>query len=186
MEMALLADGIAPADIYKVLATAEGVDRALHKLDSIRSTTIWWNAADEPATMLADGRAAFSTILNGNLHDAIIHHLAIAPVWDRQLYELDVFGVPKGNPKLKMALDFLRFATTPRQLAIVSDWVPYGPARRSAIAFVTRNPELGTPMRAFLPTAPENFATAFAVNDAWWRRHGPIIESRWQSWLGPG
>jgi putative spermidine/putrescine transport system substrate-binding protein len=185
MELALLADGVAPTDLYKVLSTPEGVDRALHKLDSIRSSTIWWNAAGEPAAMLEDGRAAFSTVLNGDVHDAILHHRAIAPIWDRQLYELDVFGVPKGNPKLRMALDFLRFATTPRQLAVVSDWVPYGPARRSAIAFVTRNPELGTEMRPFLPTAPENFTTAFAIDDAWWARNGAAVEPRWQRWLGP-
>jgi putative spermidine/putrescine transport system substrate-binding protein len=185
MELALLADGVEPADVYGVLSTPEGVARALHKLDGIRSNTVWWNAAGEPAAMLEDGRAAFSTILNGDVHDAIVHHRPIGPIWDRQLYELDVFGVPKGNPKLQMALDFLRFATTPRQLAIVSDWVPYGPARHSAIAFVTRNPELGTPMRPFLPTAPENFATAFAIDDSWWAAHGAAIEPLWQTWLGP-
>jgi putative spermidine/putrescine transport system substrate-binding protein len=185
MELALLADGVAPADLYRVLSTPQGVDRALHKLEGIRSNTIWWNAAGEPAAMLEDGRAAFSTILNGDVYDAILHHRAIAPIWDRQLYELDVFGVPKGNPKPRMALDFLRFATTPRQLAIVSDWVPYGPARRSAVAFVTRNPELGTQMRPFLPTAPENFASAFAIDDAWWAENGAAVELRWQRWLGP-
>ncbi len=185
MELALLADGVKPEDVYKVLGTPQGIDRALFKLSSIRSTTIWWSQSSEPAAMLEDGRAAFSTILNSDIHDAAIHHKAIAPIWDRQMYELDVFGIPKGNPKRKMAMDFLRFATAPQQLAVVSDWVPYGPARRSALPFVTRNPELGTPMRPFLPTEPANFATAFAVDDAWWQQNGARIEERWQSWLGP-
>src|SRR5262249_16461929 len=162
----------------------EGVARALHKLDSIRSTTVWWEQATEPARMLADGRAAFSTILNGEIHAAITHGNAIRPIWDRQLYELDVFGIPSGNPRREPALDFLRFATSSRQLAIVSNWVPYGPARRSALPFVTRNPELGTVMQPFLPTEPANFATAFAVDDSWWLDHGADIEARWQSWLG--
>jgi len=148
-------------------------------------TTVWWTQANEPAQMLADGRAAFSTILNGELHGAMTRGSTIRPIWDRQLYELDVFGVPKGNPKRDMAMDFLRFATAPRQLAIVSNWVPYGPARRSALPFVGRNPERGTEMRPYLPTEATNFATAFAVDDSWWHDHGSEIEARWQRWLGP-
>ena len=33
LEFALLADGVAPADVYTVLATQEGQDRAFAKLD---------------------------------------------------------------------------------------------------------------------------------------------------------
>ena len=36
LEWALMADGVAPADVYKVLGTDEGVDRALKKLDTIK------------------------------------------------------------------------------------------------------------------------------------------------------
>jgi putative spermidine/putrescine transport system substrate-binding protein len=182
LEMALLASGVAPGDIYKVLATPEGVDRALTKLDTIRGSIIWWTRSSEPAAMLADGRAAFATILNGDIYDASIHHNELGVIWDRALYELDVFGIPKGDPKQDMAMDFVRFATSPEALAGVADWVPYGPARRSAVALVTRNPELGTPMRRFLPTAPENFKTAFAIDDAWWQAHGAEIAPRWQRW----
>ncbi|HEY1707513.1 MAG TPA: extracellular solute-binding protein [Rhizomicrobium sp.] len=184
MELALLADGVKPGDVYAVLSTPQGVDRALFKLTSIRSTTVWWNATSEPAQMLSDGRAAFSTILNGDIYDATIHRKEIAPIWDDQLYELDVFGIPKGNPNLSKALDFLRFATASQPLAAVSDWVPYGPARRSSLPFVGRNPDLKIAMRPFLPTTPENFSTAFAVDDVWWQANGPRIEARWQTWLG--
>jgi putative spermidine/putrescine transport system substrate-binding protein len=184
LELALLADGVPPGDVYKVLSTPEGVDRALFKLNSIRSTTVWWTGTSEPAQMLESGRAAFSTILNGDIYDAAIHHRQIAPIWDRQMYELDVFGIPKDHPDTTRAMDFLRFATASQQLAVVSNWVPYGPARRSALPFVGSNPELKIAMRPYLPTAPENFATAFAVDDAWWQENGPRIEMRWQSWLG--
>ena len=34
LEMALLADGVAPGDVYKTLETPEGLDRAFAKLDS--------------------------------------------------------------------------------------------------------------------------------------------------------
>lgn len=181
LELALLADGVAPDDIYKVLSTPEGIGRALAKLEKL-GPIVWWTHSSEPAQMIKDGRAAFATILNGDIYDAAAHKNALGVIWDRQLYELDVFGIPRGDPKREMAMNFIRFATAPDSLARVADWVPYGPARRSAIALVTRNPEMGTPMRPFLPTAPENFRTAFAVDDAWWQAHGADAAMRWQGW----
>ncbi len=181
IEMALLADGTAPGDVYKVLSTPAGLDRALAKLDTIRGQTIWWRNSSEPAAMLADGRAAFATIPNGDIHDAALHGGRLGAIWDRQLYELDVFAIPASSPKRRMAMDFIRFATSAERLARVAEWVPYGPARRSAAALVGRNPELGTLMQSFLPTA--HFETAFAVDDAWWQAHHSEIAPRWQAFV---
>jgi putative spermidine/putrescine transport system substrate-binding protein len=132
---------------------------------------------------LSDGRAAMATALNGDIYDAAQHHHDLRVIWDRQLYELDVFGVPKGNPHKEAALDFVRFATAADHLAAVASWVPYGPARRSALPLVGRNPELGIDMTPYLPTTPAHFATAFAVDDEWWQLHGADIAPRWQVWL---
>jgi putative spermidine/putrescine transport system substrate-binding protein len=183
LELALLADGVPPTDVYSVLSSKQGVARALKKLDTIRNATVWWTHSSEPAAMLEDGRAAFATILNGDVYDAAVHHHELGTIWDRQLYELDVFGIPKGDPKRDMAMDFIRFATSAPSLAGVSNWVPYGPARRSAVKLVGKNPELNIAMRGFLPTAPAHFATAFAIDDAWWQAHGSEIEPRWRAWL---
>lgn len=182
LELALLADGIAPKDIYSVLSTAPGVDRALRKLDTIRASIVWWSHSSEPAAMLQDGRAAFATILNGEVFDAATHHNNLGVIWDRQLYELDVFGIPRGDPRRAMAMDFVRFATSAQSLASVANWVPYGPARRSAVPLVGKNPDLAIAMRPFLPTEPQHFATAFAIDDAWWLAHGDAIAPRWREW----
>jgi len=182
LELALLADGVAPKDIYKILSTAPGVDRALRKLDTIRTSIVWWSHSSEPAVMLQDGRAAFATILNGDVFDAVTHHNNLGVIWDRQLYELDVFGIPRGDPKRAMARDFVRFATSAQNLASVANWIPYGPARRSALPLVGKNPDLAIPMRPFLPTEPKHFATAFAIDDAWWLAYGDEIAPRWREW----
>ncbi len=182
LELALLADGVAPKDIYSALSSDQGISRALAKLDTIRGSIVWWTRSSEPVAMIEDGRAAFATVLNGDIYDAAIHGQKLAVIWDRQLYELDVFGVPKGDPKHDMAMDFVRFATSAAPLATVANWVPYGPARRSASKLIGKNPELGIDMRPFSPTAPEHFSTAFAVDDAWWQVHGAAIASRWQAW----
>ena len=38
-------------------------------------------------------------------------------------------------------------------------------------------------MRPLLPTAPENFRHAFAIDDGWWLAHGAAIASRWQEFV---
>ncbi|HXC55036.1 MAG TPA: extracellular solute-binding protein [Rhizomicrobium sp.] len=183
LELALLADGMKPGDVYDALLTPVGIDRALAKLATLKGSLVWWNESADAVAMLGDGRAAFATVLDGDVYDAAQHHRGVGVIWDRQLYELDVFGVPKGDPRKDVALDFVRFATGPEPLAGVASWVPYGPARRSALALVPKNPELGTDMTPFLPTAPAHFTTAFAIDDEWWQLHGPDIEPRWQVWL---
>jgi putative spermidine/putrescine transport system substrate-binding protein len=183
LELALLADGMKPADVYDALLTPVGIDRALTKLATLKGSLVWWTNSADAIAMLNDGRAAFATVLDGDVYDAAQHHRGVGVIWDRQLYELDVFGVPKGNPKKETALDFVRFATGPQSLAGVASWVPYGPARRSALPLVGKNPELGTDMTPYLPTTPGHFATAFAIDDEWWALHGADIEPRWQVWL---
>ena len=183
LEMALLADGVGPHDVYRMLTTRQGVDRALAKLGSLRPALVWTSSSAESVAMLNDGRVACATALDGDVYEAAQHGNGVGVIWDRELYELDVFAVPRGNPKKTRAMEFVRFATSSQALAGVADWVPYGPARRSSLSFVAKNPELGTEMAPFLPTARAHFVNAFPVDDAWWLRHGAAIEARWQAWL---
>src|SRR5437879_4584463 len=61
LEIALLADGVEPHDVYKVLATEQGVDRAFRKLDRIKSNVVWWEAAAQPAAYLANGNLVMTS-----------------------------------------------------------------------------------------------------------------------------
>jgi putative spermidine/putrescine transport system substrate-binding protein len=183
LEMALLADGVSPADIYAVLSTQAGVRRALNKLGSIADTIVWWTQTSEPVDMLVHGRAVLATVLNGDAFDAQDQKENIHVIWDHQLYELDVFGVPRGDHRRSRGLDFIRYATRSLPLAHTAEWVPYGPARRSSLALVGTNPESGISMEHHLPTAPQNFATAFAIDDSWWLTHGAVIDPQWEAWL---
>lgn len=44
MEWALLADGVAPEEVYEVLATEEGQKRAFAKLDTIKDDITWYDS----------------------------------------------------------------------------------------------------------------------------------------------
>ena len=61
LEFALLADGVAPADVYKTLATSDGVDRAFRKLDQLKPYIVWWQTPAEAAKILGSGDVLMTT-----------------------------------------------------------------------------------------------------------------------------
>ena len=182
LPFALLADGIAPSEIYRLLETEEGIARAFAKLDSLKDMLLWWRRPNEPIDMLARGDAVMSTALNGRAFEAQTQNADIAALWDGQLYGLDVFGVLKGTPALERAMEFVAFASSPLPLAHMASRVPYGPARLSASALVENNPITGIPMPPFLPTAPENFQNALLIDPEWWAENGAPLRATWDAW----
>ena len=181
VELALMADGVPPWQVYALLATEEGVSRAFAKLDAIKSAIVWWKNVREPPELLASGDVVMTTSLNARVSPLEAQPTVIT-LWDGQLYQMDVFAIPKGDPKKPMALDFIRFATGSMPLAEEARYLPYGPARRSAIPLIQRNPETNEDVRPHLPTAPENFMRALEVDPDWWAKHGGELEARWMAW----
>ncbi len=186
LEMALLADGVSAKDVYAILATHEGVDRAFAKLESIKPAIVWWKRLAEPLEWIERGEAAMATTLNGRVYDAVGADKKFATLWDGQLYQMDVFGILKGSPNLEPARELLRFATSSGPQAAQANWLPYGPARKSAIALIGNHPKRGTAMRPLMPTAPENFANALAIDPGWWTENGAAIKERWAAWRAGG
>ena len=181
LELALMADGVPPWQVYSVLTTQAGVARAFAKLDAIKPSIQWWRRPGEPAEMLAQGKVIMTTALNARVF-SIDPEPKIRTIWDGQLYQLEVFGIPKGDAKKKLALDFIRFATGPVPLAEQARYLPYGPARLSSLVLVRPNPETNADMRPSLPTARQNFGRALAVDPDWWAKHGSELEARWATW----
>ncbi|MBN8997046.1 MAG: ABC transporter substrate-binding protein [Rhizobiales bacterium] len=177
LEQALMADGVAPADVYKVLDTPEGVDRAFAKLDTIKSDIVWWSANAQAAQLLVDGEVAVSEIYNGRFYDAVKNSgKNLVPIWEGQVYSTDTWIIPKGA-NVALAHKFLAYMLQPKVLANFSNRIPYAPARTSALEFVS--PE----MAPFLPTAPQNFASALSSNEEWWADHDEALRERFESWL---
>lgn len=185
LELALLADGVAPRDVYPTLATPEGVDRAFAKLDTIRDQIIWWEAGSQPVQLLADGEVAMAHAYNGRIFKAAqVDGLPLAILWDGQINELEGWVIPKGAPQPKAALDFVAASTTPETLARFSEALPYGPPRLSSQGLVggfTGDPAVA--MAPHLPTAPENMANALTVDPAFWAEHETELRARLATWL---
>ena len=74
------------------------------------------------------------------------------------------------NPELAHKL--LAYATSSKPLADLSKWIPYGPARKSSIAFV------GKDVLPNLPTAPQNSKDALSFGTKWWADHADEMNER--------
>jgi putative spermidine/putrescine transport system substrate-binding protein len=184
LEMALLADGVPPADIYTVLSTPEGLDRAFAKLDKIKADTVWWEAGAQPPQLLADGEVAMTVAWNGRIFNAAVAEgKPFKIVWDGQVYELEGFVIPKGAPNKDAALEFIKFATGTEPLAHAAEWISYGPPRKSSAPLVGLYQDGKTEMAPNLPTSPENMTNALASDYGFWVDRDTELNERFNAWI---
>ena len=184
LEMALMADGVAREDVYDLLATEEGLARAFAMLERIREHVVWWTRPEEALALLARGEVAMAVAFSGRVFKEIgVHSRPWSIIWDGQIYDLDYWVIPKGAASKREAMRFIAFATRPDRLAEQTRWFPYGPLRRSALKDVGRHPVLGIDMVPFLPTAPENLASALRLDRRWWHANEPRLKRRFAAWL---
>jgi len=182
LEWALVADGVPVEDVYDVLETEEGVQRAFAKLDTIKEHVIWWEEGAQPPQLLADGEVAFASAYNGRLFNAAVNEgQPFEIIWDNQVFELDGWVVPVG--KMDKVEDYLAFATDTQRLADQAKYISYGPARESSAARVSTHAETGVDMKPHMPTYGPNFATAIQKNDAFWADYGDELSQRFNAWL---
>lgn len=184
LELALLADGVAPSEVYRTLETEDGIARAFASLDRIKESIVWWQSAQEPLKLLADGDAAIALAFNGRIFSAIVRdHEPLEIIWDGQIYDLDLWAIPKHAQHKDAARQFIAFATEPKRLAAQTKWFPYGPMRKSALTLVSKHAEADVNMADFLPTASGNFDNALRFDGAWWKKNLAQLQQRFDAWL---
>ncbi|MFN6925638.1 MAG: ABC transporter substrate-binding protein [Tabrizicola sp.] len=184
LEFALLGDGVPAAEVYDLLRTPEGVDRAFAKLDTIKSQVVWWEAGSQAPQLLADGEVAMTTAYNGRIFAAVVNEgKPFQIVWDGQIYENEMYVVPKGAPNKDLAMDFIRYATSTEGLRAQAQHISYGPARRSSMKEELIFKDGKTVMAPHLPTAPENMGNALETSADFWVDYDAELNERFQAWL---
>ena len=184
LEWALIADGVAAEDVYEVLSTPEGVDRAFARLDTIKDQVVWWTEGHEPPQLLASAEVVIASSFNGRLFAAIAErNEPIAMLWDWQAFDLTGWVVPKGIENLDAVKAYLRFATDTQRLADQAKYISYGPARQSSGPLVGVHAELGIDMQPHMPTHAENARTVLNFDYVWWADHQAALDERFNVWL---
>ena len=169
LEAALLADGVAPEDLFPL-----DVDRALAKLDTIKDDIVWWETSAQSQQLLASGEASMGLAWVGRAVDAGKE----APVgisWDSWLQVDAYWVIPKGAPNAanaQRALGFLLQEEPQVEFAKLSD---YGPVNAAAAADPAIQENENRPTN--------HLDTQVAVDDEWWGEHQEDTDRKFQEWL---
>ncbi|MBU1211407.1 MAG: extracellular solute-binding protein [Alphaproteobacteria bacterium] len=183
MEVALMADGAEPAQVYDLLGSEDGLQRAFAKLASIRDDILWVGDSQAAMEAVAKGDAVIAQSFSGRAFFAAARGAKIEIIWDGQIYAMTYWAIPSKSPRQELARAFLDFATEPQQLAAVAQRFPYGPTRTSALALTKRHLSAGLDLEAYLPTAPVNLKTALSVDEGWWAKNGERLEAAFAGWI---
>lgn len=176
LEFALLADGVPVADVYKVLGTPEGVDRAFKKLDALKANIQWWEAGAQPPQWLVAGDVVMSSAYNGRIAAAQAEGRKLVINWAGSIYGLDYWAIPKGSKSVDLAYDLIRFASQADTQAAYASQIPYGPVNPAAIE------ALPAEKAKEMPTYKDNLAGALATDTEFWVDHGEELEQRFNAW----
>ncbi|MCR5865272.1 MAG: ABC transporter substrate-binding protein [Aquincola tertiaricarbonis] len=176
LEFALMADGVKPADVYKVLATKDGAERAFKKLSELKPHIQWWEAGAQPPQFLVAGDVAVSTVFNGRIDAANREGKNLKIGWTGGIYDLDYWVIPKGAPNKEASMKFIAFASTADAQAEYAKHIAYGPTNNKALA------KLDAAVLANLPTSPANAQQALQLDLKFWADQGEDLEKRFAAW----
>lgn len=159
LEIALLADGVAPADLYTVLATPEGVARAFRKLSQLRPYIVWWSNPAESARIIGNGSVLMTSAVGGEVKTAGAGQRDVGLQWEQSLD------------------DGLSWVVAPDLDSAARD------RARSLLHFIAQ-PEQVARFAALYHVRPDDPSVQpLPMNAVFWHEHLPDLSKRFADWL---
>ncbi len=178
LEFALLADGVNADEVYDVLSTPEGVDRAFKKLDEIRNDIVWWEAGAQPLQFLASGEVVMASAYNGRITGINRSEgRNFKVVWPGSIYAVDSWVILKDAENKDAGMDFIAFASEPENQKKLPEFVAYGLPNKEAAGMVSDE------YKAELPTTAENLDGAISLDVNFWIDNSEALTERFNAWL---
>ena len=175
LEIALLADGVAANQIYELLATPQGQDRAFASLDRIKPQILWWRSGTQPLQFVGSGEAAYAVGYVGRTARAAEQGADYPLQWNTLLYSYDYWAVVRGSENADQGMRLIEHITEAGPLrAMSADW-----AISPANAAVARDPELLRRQPAMVAAHAEK---GLFIDTDFWVEHGADLEARFAAW----
>jgi len=160
LEIALLADGVEPKDMYPV-----DMPRAFRSLSKLRPHVVkWTGSSGVMQQMLTDGEADMVVIANGRMEGIQKAGVPAGFTFNQQMILSNYWLVPKGSKNAEAAMKFIAFASRAEQQAAFARLAPWGSVNRDAFKLIS------VERQAELPTAPANVKTALFSDGEWWAK----------------
>ncbi len=173
LEIALMADGVPPDQIYPI-----DVDRAFKVLDWIKPhVNVWWTSGAQSTQLLQSGEVDLLSIWSARAQTTIDAGTPAKIVWNGNVASVDGWSIPKGCPKLETAQQFVRFCMAPDRQAAYTPTMKNGPTNSKAYDSIPAD------RAALLPTSPANRKAMVVRDDEWWGANFAAMKQRFDAWL---
>ena len=189
IQMALVADGVAPDAVYIVLKNQTGaVDRAFAKMDTIKDSIVHWSAGSKPLELVKSGEVVMSIAYNGRVGAANLSEGEnFEYIWEGQLIEQEYICLMTGAPDRDRAIDWMIHASSPTSQAEQAKYITYGPMRASGIDIIKAGEpwfHTGLEIMDHMPNTPELLKISVMGDPIWWSDNGAEIDERYAAWMG--
>lgn len=177
LEIALMADGVPAQDVYKVLASKGGEDRAFAMLDKLKPNITWWKLGAESIQQLASGEVSMTAAFSGRV---VAANRGEKRQFDMQwaagsIYFMDYFAVLKGSPNKDAAMKFIAYVMGAEPQRNFPKYVGYGPTNLAAFD------GMDATIAADLPTEARLKASTFR-DDKYWLDRNDELTQRFNVW----
>jgi putative spermidine/putrescine transport system substrate-binding protein len=170
LEVALIADGVAPKDLYPL-----NIDRALAKLGTIRSSTTFLTTGAEQQQALERGSVDMMLAWPGRAYGAAKNGAKLGTVWNQAMLYWDGMAIPKGSKNIDAAYKFISFSVSAEPQAKLTENTAYAPINSDA------KPDVDDLKKQFLPLGQDN-GTAFLRDMGYWAEHMDEATKKWTAW----
>ena len=180
LEPALMADGVPMEEVYEVLSSEEGIERALDKIRELRPhISVFWTSGAQQAQLMKDGEVDMTTGWNGRFDNAAKDGAQVAYSFNQALLDYDCFAIPKGAPNKDVAMAFLAEISKAEYQDDLPKYITYGPTNKAAYETGEISPEVA----AMLPSSPENSALQLPISLEWYEEWETIASEMYQEML---
>lgn len=171
IECALVADGVAPDELYPL-----DLDRAFKKIETIKDDLVFWASGTDSVQLMTTGEVAMIQAWNGRAYDAIAEQGAkYEPANGDAFLIYDALVVPKGVKDPKAVMRLIDSMMDPRRQAKLTSLIPYSPTRTDA-----QLGRLPAKLKKFLPETNPAARRGIIVQDQrWWAKNGDDATRRW-------
>ena len=176
LEIALMGDGVPAAEVYRVLATPAGQQRAFAALDRIRPQLHFWTGGQQPIELVNAGEVAYAVGFVGRTANAIRGGARLDLNWDTLLFSFDYWAVVRGSPHAAAGMRLIEHITNPDPLRALTEVWPINPVT----AAVANDPAV----RARNPMMMSNHQhRGLQIDTEFWLDQGTELEQRFAAWL---
>lgn len=167
LEVAMMADGVAPEDVYDALDSEEGIERALDKIRELKpDIAVFWTSGAQHAQLMKDGEVDMTTGWNGRFDNAKADGAKVSYTFNQALLDYDCFAIPKGAPNKDVAMEFLNEISKAEYQDDLPKYITYGPTNKAAY----ETGEIDAETAAALPSSPENAAKQLPISLEWYAK----------------